>query len=164
MKHIAIALLLALTVGCAGRTASVRGEHTVARDSAFFENYEIWQQENEALASRASADGSYAILHGATDSETGKFTPTKIMEFECQLGQEAHLHEAFLLRELAKDPNVHRILEKSPRLCEKYGIDSAAYVLFVPKRGYIYRTRDGLLPQQRQGLWLRALRSGASHD
>lgn len=124
--------------------------------SSFDDTYDQWRKEKQALMADASA-GKYTIPHGETDPSTGKFTPSRIMVLECQLGQEAHLHEAFLRKTLEEDAEVHRILEKSRRLCEKYEISSAAYVLFEPEKGYISRARDGLAPQQRQAIWLKAM-------
>ena len=131
-------------------------------DVSFYSSYSQWRNEKEALR-RASSDGSYSVLCGSTDSSTGEFKPSRIMVMECQIGLKAHLHEDFLLEELKRDADVHRILEKSIDLCDKYNILSFAYVVFDPERGYESRTPgDSIYPGGRQEIWLKALLGSGS--
>ena len=72
------------------------------------------------------------------------------------------MHESFLLKELAADPDVHRVLESSQRLCEKYGIQSMALVQFIPGQGYTPKNDNGCSPQAQQALWLKAMSNAGS--
>jgi hypothetical protein len=130
--------------------------------SSFEEAYRLWLQEKEALAKNGASNGFYTIPAGVTDPKTGKFTPSRIAALQCRLGQEAHLHEAFLLKELAADADVHRVLESSQRLCEKYGIYSMARVQFIPGQGYTSKDNNGYSPQAQQALWLKATTTAGS--
>jgi hypothetical protein len=157
MKNVvAIVFLLAL-LGCAQRPTlsalSIREIEQLPYDEA----YRLWRQEKTSLAGRHSRDGGYSIPSGGTDLKTGMFTPSRIAAVECRLGREAHLHERLLRDQLAKDADVHRILEASPRLCEKCGITSMAQVVLLPNGRYSLRSRDGWIPQAQQRLWLEVL-------
>ncbi len=150
-------IFLLLLCGCKPQpSASCPG------DASFHVSYSQWRNDKEALR-RASSDGSYSISFGSTDPNTGEFKPSRIMVMECQLGLKAHLHEDFLLKELKRDADVHRILEKSGDLCDKYNIRSFAYVMFDPERGYESRIPgDSVYPGGRQEIWLKALLGGGS--
>lgn len=123
--------------------------------SSFAEAYAAWRQEKKALAEQRGTNVFYSTPTGVTDSQTGKFIPSRIAALQCRLGREAHLNESFLLRELATDAEVHQIFESSPRLCEKYGIHSMALVQFNPEQGYINKLNSGYSPQIQQQLWLK---------
>lgn len=86
-----------------------------------------------------------------------------MMTVKCNLGLKAHFHEDFLLNELKREADVHRILEKSLILCDKYSIRSFAYVILDPEHGYELRhPRDVFVPHFRQNIWLKALSGGHS--
>jgi len=152
-------------VGSSDTNASVPVLLHKVEQSSFEEAYRLWLQEKQALAKNGASNGFYTIPGGVTDPKTGKFTPSRIAALQCRLGQEAHLHEAFLLKELAADADVHRVLESSQRLCEKYRIHSMARVQFIPGRGYTSKDNNGYSPQAQQALWLKAIsRAGAQPD
>jgi beta-lactamase regulating signal transducer with metallopeptidase domain len=123
---------------------------------SFADAYAAWKQETKALAEQRGTNVSYSTPTGVTD-KTGKFIPSRIAALECRLGQEAHLNESFLRRELVADANLHMILESSPKLCEKYDIYSMARVEFIPGRGYTSKQNSGWSPQVQQALWLKAM-------
>ena len=104
-----------------------RSEKTTSpiSDVSFYVSYSNWRDEKESLK-RVSPGVSRTLPIRSGDTNTGKVTPSKIMAMECELGLNAHLHEFFLLEELKRDSEVHRILEKSEKLCIKYDIKSVA--------------------------------------
>lgn len=123
---------------------------------SFDDAYRLWRQEQDSITGKRSPDGSYSVLVGSTDPETGEFTPSGMAALERRLGGEAHLRERFLREQLTIDAHVHRILEASARLCEKYGIASKAQVVETAEGRYSQRTTDGWSPQVQQRLWLEA--------
>ena len=150
-------------VGYADTNASLQALLHNIEQSSFEDAYRLWRQEMKALATNRNPDGGYSIPGAAvTDDKTGKAIPSRLAALECRLGQEAHLHESFLLEELAADADVHRVLESSQRLCEKYGIHSMALVLFIPGQGYVSRMNNGGIPQAQQALWLKAMSNAGS--
>jgi len=129
----------------------------------FMDAYRYWRQEMGTFAEKPSPEGPYIIpTGGVTDPKTGKFTPSNFAALQCRLGKEAHLHESFLMKELAADASVHMILESSQHLCEKYGIHSMALVLLAPGQGYMTRSNNGYAPEAQQDLWLKAMSTANS--
>lgn len=94
-----------------------------------------------------------------SDAKTGKFTPTPFWALTCHLGQDAHLHESFLISALHTNENVSLILDSSPVLCSRYGVNSESVVKFDPKDGYTFVMRDSIVgPDGRRSTWLDAIK------
>lgn len=124
----------------------------------FDEAYHLWLQEQKAVAKNLEG---FPI--GITEPKTGVFTPATIWVLSCRLGREAHLRESFLVSALATNEWVCEILESSPKLCERYGIESQAPVRFDPEGGYKSVPRswmDGL--DLRRENWLKAIKKTRS--
>ena len=164
MKRSVALFLIFGVVGCSRRAESPQSALRDVERSSFADAYREWRKEKESLAKNRVSNGSYVIPTGVTDTETGKFTPSRIVALQCRLGQEAHLHESFLLNELAADAAVHRILESSQRLCEKYGVVSTVQVQFAPGHGYVHKARNGCSPQFQQALWLKGMNNLVSQQ
>lgn len=116
--------------------------------------FQQWLQAPE------QATTNLLIEYGSTDLKTGKFTPTPFWALTCRLGQEAHLHEGFLVSALSTNAQVSQILDSSPVLCRRYTINSGAMVRFDPQEGYSVVMRnwvDG--PDVRRKVWLDTLRT-----
>jgi hypothetical protein len=157
MKCLVSVFLLMTLLGCVHRPAlsalSIREIEQLSFDDA----YRLWRQEQNSITGQRSPDGAYSVLGGSTDPKTGEFIPSGMAALECRLGGEAHLWERFLREQLTIDAHVHRILEASPRLCEKCGIASKAQVVETSEGRYSQRATDGWSPQVQQRLWLEAL-------
>ena len=129
---------------------------------SFDEAYREWLREQEALVQRIkqrTQQGVYAISWGSTDRNTGKFTPTIFYALTCRLGQDAHRHESFLVSALTTNEYVSMVLDASPRLCSRYGVESEAPVAFEPGRGYSIRMRDySLGPDGRRRVWVEVMK------
>ena len=162
MRSVWVGLVLVASLGCAQRVAWSELSIREIEESSFDDGYRFWRQEKRAFATEGSIEGSHSTPAGATDSRTGEFTPSKIAALECRLGREAHLHQGFLQEQLATDPEVHRILEASARLCEEYGTASKAQVVRLADGRYSHRVTDGWSPQVQQRLWLETLTVASS--
>jgi len=120
----------------------------------FDEAYRLWLQEQQILVQHLPVMPS-----GSTDSKTGKFTPTSFWALTCRLGRDAHTQESFLVSVLTTNEYVSMILETSTGLCNRYGIESQAAVLFDPERGYHNPMREYCLgPKERRSVWLKAMK------
>jgi hypothetical protein len=98
-------------------------------------------------------------MGGSTDLKTGKFTPTAFWALTCRLGQDAHLHQSFLVSALNTNAQVSLILDSSPVLCRGYAVNSEAMVRFDPKDGYTSVTRGWVsVPEVRRSVWLDAMK------
>jgi hypothetical protein len=118
--------------------------------------FQQWLQDPE------QATTNVYTAFGSTDAKTGTFTPSTFEALTCRLGQEAHLHEAFLASALSTNAQVSAILDSSPVLCRRYAVNSGAMVRYDPNDGYTFVMRgwvDG--PDVRRSVWLAAIKTNA---
>ena len=158
--HLSLLLMLAVA-GCAQQQKqpshwSLEG----IEGASFADAYRMWRQERETLAAECVSCATCGWSVGVTDPTTGVFTPSRLTALQCRLGMEAHLYEEFLREELIVDADVHLIFESSRHLCDRYGVQSLALVVFVPGHGYIQQPNSGWSPQMRQAEWLEAMDRG----
>jgi hypothetical protein len=124
----------------------------------FDDAFQQWLRAPE-LTPEIQGTFKLGIMFGSTDSKTGKSTPTPFWALTCRLGQEAHLHEAFLVSALNTNAQVSLILDSSPVLCRRYAVNSEAMVRFDPTDGYTFVMRDWVDgPDVRRTVWLDALK------
>jgi hypothetical protein len=158
MRTAAVLLLFVAIPGCeqAGHVTTLADFSLRDIEQLSFEDaYKLWTRE--CSVQRNTLPGSPVVMtSGFIDSQTRRFTPANSAALECRLGQLCDQHLDFLSSQLKVSPDVHRLLEASPRLCELNGIQSVAAVRLLPDGTYQERIGNGYSQTERQRLWLQA--------